>query len=239
MNDNFELISNALKENGITADEGKITLLSDYLTELLRVNQFMNLTAVRDPREAAVKNIADCAVCAKFIPENARLLDVGSGGGLPAFPFAIMRPDVSVTALDSTGKKVNFISETAALLRLDNLTAICSRAEELASDKKLRESFDAVSARAVARLNILSELCLPFVKKGGVFIAMKSRLAAEELAEARRGITILGGDEPSVSEFSLKGLDEDQDRTVILTKKISGTPKEYPREYRRISAKPL
>ncbi len=239
MNENLELIKYALNENGTDADGKKLSLLSDYLTELLRVNTFMNLTAVRDPREAAVKNIADCAVCAKFIPENAKLLDVGSGGGLPAFPFAIMRPDISVTALDSTGKKVNFISETASLLKLSNLSAVCSRAEELASDKKYRESFDCVSARAVARLNILSELCLPFVRKGGVFIAMKSRLTSEELSEARRGISLLGGDEPTVSEFTLKGLDEDQDRTVILTKKVSGTPKEYPREYRRISAKPL
>lgn len=233
------LIENALAKNSLDVPGEKTALLAAYLDELLRVNEHMNLTAVRDPGEAAVKNIADCCVCAKYIPENARLLDVGSGAGLPAFPFAVMRPDITVTALDSTGKKVRFISDTAALLGIKNLSVVCGRAEELASKTEYRESFSAVSARAVARLNILSELCLPFLAKGGVFLAMKSRLAEEELSEAGKGIAILGGAVKAVDTFVLYGAGEPLDRTVILTEKHSRTPMKYPRQYKAISAKPL
>lgn len=239
MPDYSEYIASALVSNGVSATARQINQLSDYLSELLRVNEYMNLTAIREAFEAAVKNIADCAVCTKYIPDNTSLLDVGSGAGLPAFPFAIMRPDIRVTALDSTGKKVNFISETVKKTGLDNLTAICGRAEELAANSQYREKFGAVSARAVARLNILSELCLPFIKKGGAFLAMKSRLAETELSEAHHAVSVLGGNVKSVEHFFLVGLSEEIERTVILVEKISPTPKQYPRTYARISGKPL
>ena len=239
MTETQKFIIDALEKNGMTASEDRTALLAAYLDELLRVNRFMNLTAVRDLQDAAVKNIADCCLCAGLVPENARLLDIGSGAGLPAFPFAIMRPDITVTALDSTGKKVKFISDTAELLRLSNLSAVCGRAEELAAGTEYRESFSAVSARAIARLNILSELCLPFLEKGGVFIAMKSRLADEELSEAGRGIATLGGSVREVKNFTLTGAGEDLCRTVILIEKLSRTPKKYPRPYKAISSSPL
>lgn len=234
-----EYIKTALNINGVSVSEEQLSLLSAYLSELLRVNEYMNLTAVRNPKEAAVKNIADCAVYADCIPKNARLIDVGSGAGLPAFPFAILRPDITVTALDSTGKKVNFISQTAELVGISNLNAVCGRAEDLAFNPEYREKFDAVSARAVARLNILSELCLPFVKKGGVFISMKSRLADTELSEAQRGISMLGGRVLKTDVSSLHGLEEEISRTLILVEKCSPTPKQYPRAYAKISSKPL
>lgn len=232
-------IKDALAANSVDCGDSIAEALDAYLTELLRVNEYMNLTAIRDPRDAAVKNIADCVLCARFLPENARLLDVGSGAGLPAFPFAIVRPDVTVTALDSTGKKVNFISDTAKLLGLGNITAVCGRAEELAGKPDYREKFTAVSARAVARMNILSELCLPFLSVGGVFIAMKSRLADEELSEAMSCIRLLGGAKPEVSTFGLLGLPEASERTVITIKKAAHTPPKYPRKYALISSKPL
>jgi 16S rRNA (guanine527-N7)-methyltransferase len=175
-----EKIKAALSLNGINANRPQTELLSAYLSELLSVNQITNLTAIKDPDEAIIKHIADCAICIGAIPERADLLDVGSGAGLPAFPFAILRPDISVTALDSTGKKVDFINNTAKKLGLKNLKAICHRAEELGKNRSYRERYTVVSARAVARLNQLSELCLPFVKVGGIFISMKSRLADME-----------------------------------------------------------
>lgn len=239
MTDGMKIIKTALEVNGVCTDDGKIRLLAEYLTELLRVNEFMNLTAIRDFSEAAVKNIADCAVYADLIPENANLLDVGSGAGLPAVPFAVLRPDITVTALDSTGKKIKFISETAGFLAIDNLKTVCGRAEELAYISELRESFDAVSARAVARLNVLAELCLPFVKKGGAFIAMKSRLAEEELNEAEGGIALLGGKTEKIERSFLLGLSEKQERTAIVIRKNFVTPKKYPREYKHITSKPL
>ncbi len=239
MPDYREFISKALTANKEAGYVDKIGLLSDYLSQLLSVNEYMNLTAIKDPYEAAVKNIADCVLYAKYIPKNARLLDIGSGAGLPAFPFAICRPDIRVTALDSTGKKVKFISETAKLLGLDNLNAVCGRAEDVAKDPSYREGFDTVSARAVARLNILSELCLPFVKKGGIFLSMKSRLADEELAEAKRGIKLLGGEVTRHDTSTLLGLSEELTRSAIIIKKVCPCPKTYPRAYKAISSKPL
>ena len=234
-----EKIKSALSLNGINANHPQIELLSAYLSELLTVNQTTNLTAINDPDEAIIKHIADCAICIGAIPERADLLDVGSGAGLPAFPFAILRPDISVTALDSTGKKVDFINNTAKKLGLKNLKAICHRAEELGKNRSYRERYTVVSARAVARLNQLSELCLPFVKVGGIFISMKSRLADEELSEALGGIGTLGGKPRQEQKLTLLGSDEPLERCLIVIDKRSHTPPQFPRAYARISSKPL
>ena len=233
-----ETIREVLSQNGVTVTAPQAALLSAYLDRLLETNKTMNLTAIRDPNEAILKHIADCAVCAEAIPPKADLLDVGSGGGLPAFPFAILRPDIKVTALDSTGKKVDFIAETAKALALPNLKAICRRAEDLAKDRSYRERYTAVSARAVARMNVLSELCLPFLKVGGVFLALKSRLGEEELTEALSGIGTLGGKPAEVRRFSLVG-SEEAERCLILVDKRSHTPPQFPRVYTRIASKPL
>lgn len=234
-----EKIKEVLKENGIEINRPKAELLSAYLDELLTVNKITNLTAIKDPDEAIVKHIADCALCAEFIPQGASLLDVGSGAGLPAFPFAILRPDITVTALDSTGKKIDFIKSTAEKLGITNLKTVCTRAEELAKNRSYRQRYTAVSARAVARLNILSELCLPFLKVGGVFLSMKSRLADEELSEALSGIGTLGGKPREVKKFALAGCESEQERCLIIIDKKKDTPPQFPRAYARISSKPL
>lgn len=225
--------------NSIAVNRPQAELLSRYLDELLTVNQTTNLTAIREPEEAIVKHLADCALCASAIPQGADLLDVGSGAGLPAFPFAILRPDIKVTALDSTGKKVDFITATAEKIGLKNLRAICGRAETLAKNRSYRERYTAVSARAVARLNQLSELCLPLLKVGGVFLAMKSRLAEEELTEALSGIGTLGGKPKETRILTLLGGEEEQERTLILIEKRAHTPPQFPRAYARIASKPL
>ena len=233
-----EKIKAALKENGVTVNNPQAKLLSDYLNELLETNKTTNLTAIKDPDEAIIKHIADCAVCINDIPQGADLLDVGSGAGLPAFPFAILRPDISVTALDSTGKKIEFINSTAEKLGIKNLKTVSARAETLANNRSYRQRYTAVSARAVARLNVLSELCLPFLKVGGVFLAMKSRLADEELSEALSGIGTLGGKPRTVKKLTLVGGD-DQERCLIIIDKRRDTPPQFPRAYARISSKPL
>ncbi len=233
-----EKIKEVLKDNGVEVNTPQAKLLSDYLNELLEANKITNLTAIKDPDEAIVKHIADCAVCVSSIPKGADLLDVGSGAGLPAFPFAILRPDIKVTALDSTGKKIDFIKNTAEKLGISNLKTVCTRAEELGKNRSYRQRYTAVSARAVARLNVLSELCLPFLKVGGVFLAMKSRLADEELSESLSGIGTLGGKPREVKRFALHG-EEDQERCLIIIDKRSNTPPQFPRAYARISSKPL
>ena len=234
-----EKIKTVLKTNGITVNKIQASLLSSYLNELLEVNKVTNLTAIKDPDEAIVKHIADCALFAQEIPQGADLLDVGSGAGLPAFPFAVLRPDISVTALDSTGKKIEFIKNTAQKLGLTNLKTVCARAEVLANNRSYRERYTAVSARAVARLNQLSELCLPFLKVGGVFMSLKSRLADEELKEALGGIGTLGGKSRGVKTLSLLGSDEEIERSLIIIDMKKLTPPQFPRSYARISSKPL
>ena len=233
-----EKIKATLKDNGVSVNNPQAKLLSDYLTELLETNKTTNLTAIKDPDEAIVKHIADCAVCINDIPQGADLLDVGSGAGLPAFPFAILRPDISVTALDSTGKKIEFIKRTAEKLGIKNLKTVSARAETLANNRSYRQRYTVVSARAVARLNVLSELCLPFLKVGGVFLSMKSRLADEELHEALSGIGTLGGKPREVKKFTLVGGEGDE-RCLIIIDKRRDTPPQFPRAYARISSKPL
>lgn len=233
-----EKIKTALKDNGVSVNNPQAKLLSDYLTELLETNKTTNLTAIKDPDEAIIKHIADCAVCINDIPQGANLLDVGSGAGLPAFPFAILRPDISVTALDSTGKKIEFIRSTAEKLGISNLKTISARAEVLANNRSYRQRYTVVSARAVARLNVLSELCLPFLKVGGMFLSMKSRLADEELSEALSGIGTLGGKPREVKKFTLVG-GENEERCLIIIDKRRDTPPQFPRAYARISSKPL
>ncbi len=233
-----EKIKVALKDNGVSVNNPQAKLLSDYLTELLETNKTTNLTAIKDPDEAIIKHIADCAVCINDIPRGADLLDVGSGAGLPAFPFAILRPDISVTALDSTGKKIEFIRSTAEKLGIKNLKTVSARAETLANNRSYRQRYTVVSARAVARLNVLSELCLPFLKVGGVFLSMKSRLADEELSEALSGIGTLGGKPREVKKFTLVG-GENEERCLIIIDKRRDTPPQFPRAYARISSKPL
>lgn len=234
-----ETIQATLSVHRVAVTHPQAEQLSAYLTELLTVNQQINLTAIKDPKDAVVKHIADCALCAEAIPKGADLLDVGSGAGLPAFPFAILRPDIKVTALDSTRKKVDFINNTAKKLGITNLKAICHRAEELANNRSYRERYTAVSARAVARLNQLSELCLPFLKVGGLFLAMKGPLAEEELSEALGGVGTLGGKPREIKRITLLDGEEAQERCLILIDKRSHTPPQFPRAYARISSKPL
>ena len=233
-----EMVSSAFAENGLKASDTQYGLLAKYLEYMLTVNKTLNLTAIREPSEAVYKHLCDSAMTVSHIPNGSNLIDVGSGAGLPAVPIAILRPDVSVTALDSTAKKINFIADTARILNLDNLNVKVGRAEELGHDLSYRGKFDVVTARAVARLNILAEICMPFLKKGGKFLSLKSRLTDEEITEAHRAITALGGKVESADRFTLRGI-EDAERSVISILKTASTPERYPRVYTLISSKPL
>ena len=171
----------------------KAVVLEKLTSHMLKVNENLNLTAIKDEDGVILKHLVDSSACVPFISEGARVCDIGCGGGFPSLVIAILRGDVSVLGVDSVAKKVKYVEETASLLGLDNITVSSRRAEELGQDKAFRESFDTVTARAVARLNTLCELCLPLVKIGGYFIAMKSQSTGEELDEAKAGIELLGG----------------------------------------------
>lgn len=215
---------------------------------MLETNEKMNITAITDVDSIIARHYADSllmlSVCIK---ENSKVCDIGCGGGFPSFPLAIVRPDLNIIGIDSTSKKVNYVNETAEKLNLKNLKAISGRAEDLSSfsdrDKNYREKFDYVCARAVASLPILSELCLPFVKIGGYFVALKAKTADDELNLASEGIKRLGGKIETINKMFLMdktlGDEKDAERNLIVIKKTGKTPEKYPRAYAQIKKKPL
>lgn len=209
------------------------------LTErMLEVNEYMNLTAITDIDSIIMKHYVDSLAAASYLPQGAKVIDIGCGAGFPSLPLAIARPDLTITALDSTAKRINYIRETAQMLEIANITCVAARAEEYVSESGQRESYDIACARAVARLNVLCELCLPYVKIGGKFIAMKAN-AAEELAESGNAIKKLGGKLVALDTFSLISDTTEEPRCIITIEKISETPKNYPRNNSQIKKKPL
>lgn len=196
-----------------------------------------NLTAMTDPDEVIAKHLTDCLFLAAAIDslKGKKLIDIGSGAGFPSLPTAAVCPDLFVTAVDSTAKKVNYMNETAKCAGIENFTAYCKRAEEFAAEK--RESFDFATARAVAALPVLCELCIPYVRVGGKFIAMKGAAAEDEMAQAAEAAKKLGCDEGRLIPYSLPNM-EDKRFLIIYTKK-SPTPTAFPRNYSQISKKPL
>ena len=206
---------------------------------MLEENEKYNLTAIKEPEKIALAHYADCAALAKLLPKNATMIDVGCGAGFPTLPAAILRPDIKITALDSTAKRTAYVKMAADKLGLTNVTVVTARAEDAAKDPAMRESFDVATARAVAAMRILTELCLPFVKIGGEMIAMKGKNAEFELAESKKAISLLGGKLGGVESIVLKAKDEDLSHPLVRVKKTAKTPAAYPRAYAQISKKPL
>lgn len=210
----------------------------EKLAELLvEQNKTMNLTAITDPDGIAVKHFADSisVLSAVEFKSGAKVLDVGTGAGFPGIPLLIMKPDIDLTMLDSTAKKLKYVASTVDSLGL-NANVLHSRAEEAAQKPEYRESFDIVCSRAVAALNILCEYCLPFVKKGGIFAAMKGAKAQEEIEVANNAIKTLGGEIIDKKSFTLS---DGAERTIIIIKKISHNLPKYPRPSAQIAKKPL
>lgn len=236
-----EKLALALTKNGLDEFVSEAVTESFFaLTErMLDINEHMNLTAIRDIDGIVVRHYADSLTVAKYIPEEASVIDIGCGAGFPSLPLAIVRPDLKVTALDSTAKRINYIRETSEMLGLANITAVTARAEELAHDPAHREKYDFACARAVARLNVLSELCMGFVRQDGHFLAMKANIA-EEISEASTAIKKLGGDIEKSEIFALIPLvGEPEQRSIVSIKKLMPTPKNYPRNNSQIKKKPL
>lgn len=212
---------------------GRFKIYYDYLTEQ---NAVMNLTAITGEEDTARLHFLDCAaLCSLYNFSGASVIDIGTGAGFPGLPLKIVKPDISLTLLDSHKKRVAFLSETCRKLGFDDVHCISARAEEIAPD--IGGSFDIAVSRAVARLNILCELCLPFVHIGGVFIAMKGPDCTEELKEASNAISVLGGADPEVKQYNIPGTDIFH--SAVIIKKVRRTPAEYPRQFGRIKKSPL
>lgn len=232
-------VANQNKATENLIDEKSASLLERLTFHMLEVNKSLNLTAIKDEEGVILKHLVDSSACVPYIPENAALCDIGCGGGFPTLVIGVLRGDVSILGVDSVTKKVNYVSSTASLLGLDNIRVSNARAEELGQDKKYREAFDVVTARAVGRLNLICELCLPLVKVGGCFLAMKSLSTKEELDEASRAITLLGGNVEEIKEYSLTDGKETVERTIVVIRKVKSTPDKYPRNNSQIAKKPL
>ena len=239
----YPLLHAAFVENGLErfANEPHARRFHALCEHMLTVNQSMNLTAIREEKGVILRHFADSLTIEPYIPEGARIIDVGCGAGFPCLPLAICRPDLAITALDSTAKRITYVQDTAARLGCTNLTAIAARAEEQGKGP-LRERFDVCTARAVAALPVLAELCLPLVRAGGIFLAMKATRGDEELESARTAIGQLGGKVEHVHRITLRSPFEEQEsdtRIIIAVRKERPTPAEYPRAFARIQKKPL
>ena len=209
----------------------------EYFAFLVEKNQVMNLTAITEEEEVYRKHFLDSLELLQVLKDMPKytLCDVGSGAGFPSIPLAIVQDQVEVTIIDALNKRIGFLKELVQKLNVNNVEAIHSRAEDYAKIK--RESFDVVTARAVARLNVLSELCLPLTKVGGLFLAMKGSSGEEELRESKKAIELLGGSILKTISFTLP--DEQEQRQIIVIKKIKPTPAKYPRSFSKIKERAL
>ncbi len=234
---NPSLFAEDCKKLGVSVSDEMLEQFEKLAFLLTEQNKTMNLTAITDPDGIAVKHFADSvsALAAFDFPQGAKVLDVGTGAGFPSIPLLIARPDLDMTMIDSTAKKLKYVASTVESLGL-NAQVLHTRAEEAGQNKEYREKFDIVCSRAVAALNVLCEYCLPFVKVGGVFLAMKAAKAQEEMADAKNAIKTLGGKIIDEKSFSLS---DGGERTIIVIKKISQVPPKFPRVSAQIAKKPL
>ncbi len=234
---NYNDLCNACTEFGLVLDDAAVNRLQKYAELLVEWNKVMNLTAITDPTEIITKHFYDCLVIFKHFnfKEGATVIDVGTGAGFPGMVMKIARPDLKITLLDSLNKRLNFLNEVANQLEL-SVELIHERAEEAGRKPHLREQFDYATARAVARLQVLSEYCLPLVKKGGSFIALKGPAAYVEAVAAVNAVKTLGADEGKLSEEILP---DSSVRVFAEYKKLKATLAKYPRHGSKISKNPL
>ncbi len=220
----------------ISINDDMLNKYALYYEKLIEVNEYMNLTTITEENEVYIKHFYDSLTLNLAINDlkNISLCDVGAGAGFPSVPLAIAREDINVTIIDSLNKRINFLNDLISYININNVKAFHYRAEDYAKEK--RDSFDVVTARAVARLNILSELCLPLVKIGGLFVAMKAELS-EELDEARNAIKILGGEIVKVIDLELPN--NMGKRNIVIIKKVKSADKKYPRAFAKIKERPL
>jgi 16S rRNA (guanine527-N7)-methyltransferase len=223
------LFKQMLEEKGISLSPQQFDQFELYYQLLIEWNEKMNLTAITEKPDVYLKHFFDSITPAFYydFSKPQSICDVGAGAGFPSIPLKICFPHLKVSIVDSLQKRITFLNHLASQLKLEDVAFYHDRAETFGR-REVRESFDLVIARAVARLSVLSELCLPLVKVGGIFVAMKGASAQEELEQGKTAIHVLGGDVASVERFTLPI--EESERTIIFIEKKRKTPKKYPRK---------
>lgn len=237
MNEIYSFFEEYKSQLNVKVDEIFVRKFEKYAEVLIDWNKKINLTAITEPKEIAIKHFFDSLTIFNTvnIKENAKVIDVGTGAGFPGVPMKIVKEDINLTLLDSLNKRLKFLKELSSELNIE-VSLVHARAEEAALKENYREKFDIAVSRAVAPLNVLVEYCLPFVKVGGDFIAMKGSQGQDELQCAQNAIKLLGGEIKKTEEFTLP---DESRRTIIVINKISKTDKNYPRHGSKISKKPL
>lgn len=204
-----------------------------YARLLVEWNEKMNLTGITEPDEIVIKHFVDSLYLLDYIGDAKSIIDVGTGAGFPGMPAIIARPDMSVTLMDSLQKRLSFLDAVLCETKLD-AELVHSRAEDLGQDTDYREKYDVATARAVAPLNVLAEYCMPFVKVGGLFVALKG--SEDETEQSKNAISTLGGEIEQNVSYKLPNGDS---RSIVVVRKISQTPTQYPRRSKKITTKPL
>ncbi len=235
---NIEKIIPLCADFGVEITPEIAVKLNLYGNLLIEWNEKINLTAITDPEGVLYKHFYDCILFFKNaqVPQNAKVIDVGTGAGFPGLVLKIVRDDLEVTLLDSLNKRIIFLNDVIEKLGLTGITAVHSRAEEGGNNKAFRERYDIACARAVASMPVLLEYCVPFVKVGGQFVAMKGPSAASEIELSQNAIKLLGVQKPTIICETLTG---EEQRAFCIFKKISQTPPKYPRNSGKLKKQPL
>ena len=223
-----KIMNEYASEIDIVFNDKQIEQFYKYMNLLLEWNEKINLTAITEKKDVILKHFIDSLTISKYIEENSTLVDIGTGAGFPGIPIKIYRPDVKVTLVDSLNKRINFLNEIISELELKDINTIHSRVEEFGKNKRYREQFDIVTARAVANLTILSEYLLPLTKIDGKCICMKGSEIQEEFNDSKNAIRILGGQIENIYKFNLPK--SDILRNIVIIKKVKNTPNKYPRK---------
>jgi len=230
------LLKDGAAEYGVSLDDLKLSSLLKFKDILMEWNEKMNLTAIEEDRDVIIKHFVDSLSIMPFLADVHSIIDVGTGAGFPGIPLKIARPSLEVVLLDSLEKRIHFLNTAITSLELRDITAVHLRAEDAGASALYREKFDAAAARAVAALPVLLEYCLPLVKIGGIFIAMKGN-SSPEIVASSRALDILGAKLEEVKEFTLPG--SDMRRNIIIVRKLRQTPTKYPRKAGKPSKEPL
>lgn len=233
----MSITTDILVNNGFNTDTAE--KFDSYYKLLIDWNEKINLTAITNERDAAFKHFIDSVKvldCGLFA-NNAKIIDVGTGAGFPGLPLKIYKNDLKVTLMDSLNKRINFLNEVISAIGLTDIETVHARAEELARNKNHREKYDICVSRAVANLASLTELCMPFVKQGGYFIALKGPKAEEEVQEAKKAIELLGGEFVEIQNYAID--ETDLDHNLVIIKKIKPCDKRFPRNAPKPIKEPL